>query len=260
MTKACLAAALLIGRGAVLEMVRRRDLYVVALLMALFVTGALAARVVGVDNAATGTFLLNLGLMLAYGCAHLLTLLMAARQMPDEMEQRTLHTLLARPIDRSVVLLGKWGACVACGVTVFFALALPAWWAAPRLESYDDGLLGQLLLLQPFSLALVAALALAGSLVLPRGVNLALVAGLLLASDHLIGVLLHRLDGGAAGGAVAWIALYLPDFAKLNLITRYTDGQAALPGAMLVGLIAYAAVLIGVSMAVAARVFRRRAL
>lgn len=248
-------AAALVGRGVALEMVRRQDLLVVALLLGLFLVGALAVRLVGIENPATGTFVLNLGLTLAYLCAHVLTLLMAARQLPDEIERRTLHPLLARPLDRGVVLLGKWGACAACGTATVLALGLPAWCVAPHLEAYHPGLLAQLILLQPFSLALVAALALAGSLLWPRGVNLVVGGGLLLVSDQLIGLLRH-----GAGRAVAWCAQYLPDFSRLNLITRYTDGQDPLSALTLVGLLAYAAIFIVFLLSVAEQAFRRRTL
>ena len=94
-------------RACLLEAVRRREFYVLFLFMGLFVAGIVVASIVKVENAATATFLLNLGMTLAFGLAKLATLLAAARQVPDDTENGTIYPLLAKPLGRGEYLVGK---------------------------------------------------------------------------------------------------------------------------------------------------------
>jgi len=90
-----------VGKGVIIELIRRKDLYVLGMLMVVFCIGAVSARAAGIKEAATGTFLLNLGMTLSYIFAHLLTLVLAVRQVPSEIENRTIYPILARPVTRS---------------------------------------------------------------------------------------------------------------------------------------------------------------
>lgn len=249
----------LVSRGVFIELMRRRALSVVALLAGLFVAGALAARVAGIEKPAVGTFLLNLGLSLAYWCAHLLTLLLAAGQIPNEIENRTLHTLLARPVSRGTVLLGKWAACSLAGSGIYLVLGLVAWLAVPKLEAYDARMLAQTVFLAPFSIALLAALAVLFSLLWTRGVALVLLAVLLAAGSRAVAFIGHA-GPGSMRAVSDWFAAYVPDFSKLDLITRYTDGIGPLPPEQMAGLAAYAAVFLAAGLALAVRLFERRPL
>jgi ABC-type transport system involved in multi-copper enzyme maturation permease subunit len=250
----------LIARAVFLELLRKRDLYVVFLLMGVFVIGALFVNIVGIENAATATFLLNLGLTLAYYAAHILTLLLAARQLPNEIENRTLYPLLAKPVERRTVLLGKWAACSLAGIGVFLALGLVGVLPVPRRETFDNLLLMQAFVLIPCSLALLSALAIALSLLFTRGITL-LILGLLLAlGGQWTGIVEHTVPGDAARRAVHLLLLYVPDFSRFNLITRYTDGIGALAGGEWLGMILYAVIFTAAALALAARTFERRAL
>ena len=80
--------------------------------------------------------------------ATLLTLFLAARQIPDEIEHRTIYPLLARPLSRDVYILGKWVACTLVGLAVFAALFVLGWLPVPKMEPYSGALLGQVIALQ----------------------------------------------------------------------------------------------------------------
>ena len=254
-----LRSAMLVGRGVVIELLRRRDLYVLLLIMTLFAAGVLAVKVVGIENPATGTFLLNLGMSLAWYCSHVLTLLLAARQMPDEFENRTLYPLLAKPISREAVLWGKWAASAGCGSVVYLALTTLGWLPVPKLEEYQGSMLLQLLALQPVSLGVVAGLAILLSLVAPRGVAL-VVGGMLLFGGSKLQTLLPAAVGEAARSPVQWLLGYLPDFSKFNLVTRYTDGIGAMDATLFAGIALYGLILIAGALALALAVFRRKPL
>lgn len=250
----------LIGRTVFIELRRRKDVAVLLMLMGLYVVGVVAFGIVGIERPSTATLLLNLGLTMAWAAAHITTLVLAARQLPDELEQRTIYPLLARPVARGWVVLGKWGAATLAGWLVLGVLALMGWLPVPKMEAYSAPLLAQMLALHGASLAVLAAWALAGSLLLPRAVN-CLGLGLLVAFGGKLGgfVNLHFAETPLAG-PVRWLTAYLPDFGKLDLVTRYTDGVAALDAATFAGLLAYAAILTGVALALAGRLFQRRSL
>ncbi|MFU8779487.1 MAG: ABC transporter permease subunit [Kiritimatiellia bacterium] len=244
----------LIGRGVWLELLRRQDLYVCGMVMLVFLLGVLVMRIVGIENPATGTFMLNMGMGLATICAHVLLLLLAIRQFPSEIENRTLYPLLARPVRRADLVLAKWLAVAGCGMVVYGILAGLAWVSVPKLETYHPVMLSQMLLLQLLSLGLLAALGILFSLIMPRGMALLVGGGL-----YFTGAGLRRL-AGQAGGWRRFFAGYVPDFGTLDLTTRYTDGIAPLGGGDLIALLGYAVVLLLVCVAVAMFVFERRRL
>lgn len=249
----------LVGRAVILELIRKRDLYVVVFVMGLFALGAIFVSVVGIQNAATATFLLNLGMTLAYWCAHILTALLASGQLPNEIERRTLYPLLAKPVERSTVLLGKWAACSLCGVAVFIALTAIGWLPVPKREAFDGALLAQIGILAPCSLALLSAIAIALSLVFTRGVTL-LITGLLLVAGSQYNGIVERAMPAPMRSVIHWLLNYIPDFSRLNLTNRYTDGISALGGGEWLGLILYATIFTAVFLALGVRTFSRRAL
>ena len=255
-----LRSTALIGRGVFIELIRRKDVYVLLFLMMVFLIGVSAIRMVGIEQAATGTFLLNLGMSLAFYAAHILTLLLMARQIPDEMEHRTLYPLLAKPVERDVLLLAKWLACAVCGAGVLGVLMLLGWLPVPRLEVYHPGTGAQMLTLLPVSLALLAGITLCLSLLVPQGVTLVISGGLFFAGPHLLALVRRVAADQAVWQPAVWLSGYLPDFGKLNLITRYTDGIAPLGMGEFTGLLAYGALFTALSLALSAALFRRRPL
>lgn len=250
-------AAGAVVRAGILDLLRRRDPVVLAFLMAVFLTGVLAVRMVGIGNAATGTFLLNLGLTLSLGASHVLVALMAARQMAEELEQRTLLLLLARPVNRTLILVSKWAAVALAGVASFLTLGLLAWLLVPRLEAYHAGMFAQTAAAGAVSLGLVAALGLAGSLVLPRAVNLLVVLGLVFGAGTMIRLLRSGAGSGPGGGLTALLLAYVPDVSRLNLVVRYTDGLPPLAAGELAGLLIYGGLFTAALLSLAAIRFRR---
>ncbi|MFO1489459.1 MAG: ABC transporter permease [Kiritimatiellia bacterium] len=245
----------ILGRVVWLEMLRRRDLAVLLILMGVFALASAAFRIAGIDSPETATFLTNLGLTLAWAFAHILTLLLAARQFPSEIESRTLHPVLARPVTRAQVILAKVLACAGCGILVYIALAAIAWISVPRLEVFAPDTFAQMFIAQTASLALLAALAVAGSLLLTQGVTIVLGAVLVFTGGPLSGILHNQL--GRAGDLLSG---WLPAFHQLNLTTRFTDGVGPVPPAGFLALLLHTALCFAALLGAASALFSRRSL
>lgn len=208
----------LISRSVLLELWRRQDVWILLMLMGVFTVMALMARFMGLDDQQAAAFMLNLGMSLSSLFAHLLCVLMISRQIPQEIENRTLYPLLAKPLGRAELLFGKWMACSTGAMIAFVCFFLISWAASPFLEDVYMGTMVQHVLLQPVSIAGAGALALLMSLVLPRG--LALTASLALV---FVSGTVHQW-----GQTKTPLVHVLPRFDAMNLSTRFTDGIAPL--------------------------------
>jgi ABC-type transport system involved in multi-copper enzyme maturation permease subunit len=91
------------------ESVRRKDFYV------LFVVTAVVTLVMGSVNlfhdSQIPRYLKEICLLLIWISSLVIAITMAARQIPTERESRTIYPLLAKPITRTEVLLGKFLGC-----------------------------------------------------------------------------------------------------------------------------------------------------
>jgi len=105
-----------------LETVRRKDLYVVLILTVLLTLGASAFRVFGVQG--LEIFVKDVAFTAIGVMTTVLTVLIAARQIPEEMQRRTIYPLMARPITRGQLLLGKWATAFCTAGLCFAILAL----------------------------------------------------------------------------------------------------------------------------------------
>lgn len=104
------------------ELYRRKDFYV------LFIVSVLICLIMGSINIFNDDrvvrYLKELSLFLIWVSTLVIAVTIAARQIPAEREARTLYPLLAKPVSRAEVILGKFLGCwLACGgaVLLFYA-------------------------------------------------------------------------------------------------------------------------------------------
>jgi len=251
---------IIIFKSVLLESIRRREFYAVLVLSLLFVLGIFTMSLIGVENAATANLLLNLGLTLAWFFAHITVLLSAARQIPEDIENKTIYPLLAKPLKRSGYYIGKWSAVTIMGWVSFFVLFILGWAPVPKMQIYNIVLLLQTIILILFSIALFAALAMLLSLLFSNGVNI-LISGLVLVLwAHVNKFFYSRYLSSRSGKFINWFLAYIPDFSKLNLITRYTDSIGSLSFAQLAGLLFYAVLFIIVLLSLGMAVFEKKSI
>ena len=253
-------------RGSMIEAMRRRGFVVLLIFMALYLGGIAVAAVVGVENPATATFLLNLGLEMAFLLALLATILTAARQIPDDMELRTVHPLLAKPLGRGQYVTGRILGAWLGGTLAFIPLFLLGW--APPVfllpsamaESNSSALLMQSFVLQITALGVAAAVTTMLSLIMPRGMAVIVALALMLQGHSLTGIVASRTPGETAAAVARWTTNYLPNLDLLRLTTAYTDGAPVLSAMSVLARLGYGAIFAAAATMLAIALFRRRPL
>jgi ABC-type transport system involved in multi-copper enzyme maturation permease subunit len=171
------------------ELYRRKDFYVLFIVTVLICLVMASVNIFNDDKIVR--YLKELCLLLIWVSTLVIAITTTARQIPAERENRTLLPLLAKPLSRVQLLLGKFFGCwIACGLTllcfyIFFgALAASREHHWPLLQYLQAGVLHW------FLLGIVVAMALLGSLVFAAPssnstICFVVVGGIMLVGRHL---------------------------------------------------------------------------
>src|SRR6267154_3133578 len=99
------------------ELYRRKDFYVLFVLTALMTLVSASANFFNDDKIVR--YLKEICLLLIWICSLVIAIVTTARQIPGERENRTIFPLLAKPVTRAQVILGKFAGCwLACGLAL----------------------------------------------------------------------------------------------------------------------------------------------
>jgi ABC-type transport system involved in multi-copper enzyme maturation permease subunit len=233
--------ALLIARTVWLEFLRRKEFYVLLILIAFFVLGILVVRIIGTDSPATSRFLMSFGLLLSYVFAAILTAATAARQLPGEMENRTIQPLLAKPVSRSEVVLGKSLAvsAVACSSLIVFLLF--SWLPAPKLPDQSPVAFAQVTLLRMAALCVLGIFTIGLSLYLPTAVVILITLTTFFAAPMVVNFVLQLVGNSwhLGGKLVERVLAVVPDFSIFEHAQRYVQGASPIPFGDLAAILAY---------------------
>ena len=155
-----------------LDLYRRKDLVTVgALALALLVPLA-ALRPFGVAGADRYVGAVAMGLIWLFSLV--IAIALGARQFPPEFESRTIYPLLARPVGRSTVLLGKYlGAFLAAVSATALFYVLFAVYRGSTGSGWFPSVLWQGFVLHVCALAVAVALSMTLSLAVTMSANLA---------------------------------------------------------------------------------------
>jgi len=148
--------------ASILESIRRKDIYVALILCVLMFGAAATIGTFGVKG--LEIFLKDVALTVISLLSTLIAILFSARQIAEEVSRRTIYPVLARPISRGDLLIGKFLGAYALSI---ISLLLFAGISALCLSLYGVHLgtiFLQYLLLRIFSLAILCAMTLMLSL------------------------------------------------------------------------------------------------
>lgn len=190
------------------ELYRRKDFYVLFILTVL-ITGLMWCMNFFHDEHII-RFIKEICLMLIWISSLVIAVTTAARQIPVERESRTIFPLLAKPISRSQVLLGKFLGCwLATGMAllvfyIFFALVSASREHTIRFDAYS-----QALWLHWQMLGIVIAMTMLGSVALSTpAANMTMVMVITL-GIFFVGGFLHKVAQGMTEPAASIVtALY----------------------------------------------------
>jgi Cu-processing system permease protein len=155
---------LAVARVVIKEMIRRKDFYVL-LILTVILTLAMAS-VHFFDDDKIVRYLKEGCLLLIWICSLVIAIGTTARQIPSEKENRTIFPLLAKPISRTQLLLGKFLGCwLACGLALFCFYLFFGLICASRERQWHLMNYFQAATLHWIMLAILIALTLLGSLI-----------------------------------------------------------------------------------------------
>jgi Cu-processing system permease protein len=190
------------------ELYRRKDFYVLLVLTVLITLVMASASLFKADNVVRS--LKEICLLLIWISALVMAIGTAARQIPAEKENRTIFPLLAKPVTRWHVVVGKFLGCwVACGMSLvvfYFFLGLVS---ASREHAWPSLIYFQAIWMQWMFLAIVIAIVLWGSIVFAAPSSNATICLVLIIGIWLLGRYLNL------------IAMERPEPARSILYTLY---------------------------------------
>lgn len=110
-----------------LEIIRRKDLYVLLILLVALLFVLMSVNVFGLG--AMVRYVADIGLLFAWVFSIVLAVSMSGRQLPQEEARGTIYPLLAKPVTRAQLITGKWlgtwmASAVATGVFYLLIFAL----------------------------------------------------------------------------------------------------------------------------------------
>jgi Cu-processing system permease protein len=229
-----------IAQVTIIESFRRKDPYVVLILAALIVFGAGLFSRFGTDG--LGKFVKDVGFSVTGLLAVLICVVTAARQLPNEIQNRTLYPLLAKPVSRLQVFLGKYlgVGVMASAVVILFSIELYFLFRVLGIPVTDVYL--QAVYLRVLSMWIIAGMTLSLSVYTTQGGNVTISMLLALAMQTFANTLVTvRTD---LEGWSVWVVdiLYwiLPHLELFDLTKREVHNFPAAPLWVLAALTLYA--------------------
>lgn len=216
----------LVSRLTITDLARRKDLYVVLILMGLFLAGSVVVRTVGVESTSAATFLMSAGMSLSQFLAAVLAAVFAGRLFPEEFENRTLMPLLAKPVSRAQVLLGKWAGSLILALFCFALFTGCTLLIVPPTAAQNSIVLAEAVVLQSLALAMLAAFSLFLSLHLPAAAAVVISLTWYACAGTLLPGAGRLLEGLPAGSLLGRLIFCIPNPGLLSFLENFASGTA----------------------------------
>lgn len=251
--------SLAIARLSILETLRRKEFYVVLVLVV-----GLAAwmQMLNMTASGSGRFAKDIVMQVIWLASFALTVPLAARQIASDVEQKTVYVLVSRSIHRWQYVIGRALGAAAASVVCFTAMfaVLVLMLVIKGAANIADPALWQAYALQVVALLTLCSLTITLSTVSSPGGAVTFALLMLLATRYGSVAILNRVQQmPAASRDVAWgTYLLLPHFEFFNMSTRVVHGWGALPAGLFIQALVYGMLCSVFFVAMAAVVFRKR--
>jgi len=249
----------LIAKTILIEAMRRKDLYVVALISAFIISLVGVFRFFGITG--LHKFFREVSLTVMNWATTILVILLAARQLPREFESRTIYPLLAKPVSRLQFLAGKFtGTLLAAAIAyaIFMAffflgqlqIGVPVVW----------GTLLQMIYLHFLALAVLCALTLMLSTLMTHSATLTVAFLFFVFSEQITAFIrIYYEQAGEGMRRALWVLNYaVPQLALMDLTEKVVHDWPAVPSWVLEFLTVDAAIFVAVYFAISFLKFRKR--
>jgi ABC-type transport system involved in multi-copper enzyme maturation permease subunit len=239
-----------------LDFLRSRGLLLAGIFVGVLILLTVAGRMFGGEDLEGSRFVLSFNLQASYWAALLVTWAVGVRQIAPEIENRTLHLILARPVDRTEALLVRTLATAALGIVAMVVFTAIVYLVSPAVPDLSLALGLQMLFLRACAILVLAVLTVVLSLMMPA-VSGALIAFCLVVFGD---ILLLHLANLAPGILMVPLALVVPDFGIFDGAEFFVGGESPFSGAVVIGATLYAALFSTLWLGAGAWLFQRRAL
>ena len=248
-------------RLSLLDLYRRKDMIVVVILFAVTLVPLAFFAPFGVSGASRQ--MNELALLLIWIFSIVLSMAVSNRLMPPEFESRTIYPLLAKPVSRGTILLGKYLGAVTASLSALALFYLGyALLAGFREQFWFPEVLIQAFILHASFVLLLCALSILGSLALTPSANWTLTA-LVTVSMLLFG---SRIPAYAASQGAPMrqilqaLDLFAPHFDFFDMRLRVVHHWSGISWGMCAFVVCYALVYSVLCLFIASRLFRRKAI
>ncbi len=241
------------------EMIRRKDLYVLLILLVTLLFVLLSLNIFGLGSAVR--YVLDVGLLFAWVFSIVLSVSIAARQLPQEESRGTIYPLLAKPITRWELIVGKWiGSWTAagCATLLFYAVVLLV--IAMRGGAFDKICLVQSVLLHFGVLACISALSILVSTRMSYGAA-ASMAYVVTAASFVLSPRLPELIVYEKGfSSTVMLVLYyaLPHFELFDTRLRLVHDWGPAPWPTVIAVLVYGVLWVGIFLLLAWLAYRKK--
>jgi Cu-processing system permease protein len=246
---------------AIKELYRRKDFYVLFILTILICVVMLAVNIF--NNPEIIRYVKAICLLLIWVSSLVIAITTTARQIPAEREQRTLLPLLAKPLSRSELVLGKFFGCwFACGLTLLCFYAFFGILTASHEHNWPVLNYFQAALMHWVALGIIVAMSLLGSLVFAAPssnstICFIIAAGILFVGRYLDKVALQLKE--PASSIVYGVYYAIPHLELFDLRKLLVHDWPLIEWKFIWLAVLYGAVYTVVFLAAACLVFRRKA-
>lgn len=249
--------------GTILESLRRKDIYVLLILSLVVLGGASMLNFFSLGG--MDRFLKDIGLTIIQACVVILAVMATARQLPNEIENRTIYPLLAKPMSRAEFLLGKFGGSLLLSLFVLLLFSLEFFIAVKIIGGTVGPVFFQYILCQFFSLSLVVALTLFLSLILTYGANVTITLILIFCSSlfsRIVNLLYFEVESSSAFAAsiIKWIYYFIPHFDLFDMSGKVVHNWEPVSALGLAWLFLYAVLYSFVLITFGYMVFRKKSI
>jgi len=246
-----------------LESIRRKDIYVLLILSLALMGGSGFIQFFGVSG--LERFVKDISLFVINVCVLVLCVTATARQLPREIEMRTLFPLLAKPMSRGEYLVGKFFGSLLLATLALALFSLEFVLIAQMAGAHLGWIFAQALFLRLLSLSVVVAMVLCLSLVLTHSANvvisLMLVFGASLFSRSINLVYFELSETSPlAAKALTWLYYITPHFDLFDMSEKVVHNWAPVSWGTLGALTLYGVAYTFVLMVVAQLIFRRKSI